>query len=914
MELTIYTYGHLDAVYYVLNAIAMVLQHEAIRTIFTLILFLSLSFASLQLLSEGAQNIVSRMVSRSLVGFVVFFVFFIPAGSLQIVDKVSKRIDHVDNLPIGFVAPIAVLEALGEVVTEIFEQAFRTANNFEFSNFGMIFGANTVQNFRSIKIQSPELSQNFSNFCKRCIVPAVFVSEWFSVDELNNEKNIWKLLKRHYPTSRKGIRRFDLVENGQRSNLRCAEGMAVLERQFNKDMDIISKNFANTILNTGNAQDHYLIGRGEVATTKFFKENLSRVVGSVLKVPGQSSGETMQQIMLLNSAAHLDYGYDTAQAIMRMETGWSISAKLATEYLPILMVVLKCLVYASFIFVIPMMLLSGDFSSYYKYLILVFSFQLWPALFVILNFIVDLYSSSNLAGIANESLSYANFDQLTEFADKISTLAGGMMLFIPMVAFQLASGGIGALANFAGSVISGAQMNISGVATEAATGNRSLDNVSMNNTNMNNTSSNKHDANSLYADGKQTVQQNDGSQIVGTANGDGFSVAGGGISKGQASFRIDTQNAMHAQMSSALNESDSIVQGKHSQTSHAESVAAHKAVDIVEAMSRNESASNSWAKHLSADEQQHFQHMMDHHKRLHAAEGYNYGGQGEISASANLGKSLDSGVGGVTGGLTGGLMGKINSGYSEDFGLNHGTGEVNTFQKNLNLLDKIAKDDNFSQSIGLSEDARKNFSQSFNDLQEARFQEQVAVDNHQSLQNSAHRMETMGVNVNRDVTHEATEYVAKQMSVGSIQAANMLEHGDKRAWTLAGQYSNQIAKQQLENLGVHLPSKEQFHLSGKQLLEQVSTGYQQNFTSQKSTFETEENAFDLKKNQQQRDLQSSGNNLSSEFAQKENAGKNQVEDGVQKIDRNKKKFEAKEKELDGAWFGGIFKRKRVEKE
>ena len=269
-----------------------------------------------------------------------------------------------------------------------------------------------------------------------------------------------------------------------------------------QDRKIIEKKFTNTIFNIADSIQHYVQGRSQVVSeTMSFNKNVHQVLNNVLKVKGQSASDSMRQIMFMNSVANLDHSYDLAQAMMRTESGWSIASNLATQYLPMMMVVLKCLVYVSFIFVLPMILISGDFGFYHRYLILVFSFQLWPSLFVILNYIVDMYSVNQLSGIANESITYANFGQLTEFADKISVLAGSMMFFIPVVAFQLASGGIGALASFASSVVSGAQMNISGVATEAATGNRSLDNVSMNNASMNNTNSNKHDVNSVFAGG-----------------------------------------------------------------------------------------------------------------------------------------------------------------------------------------------------------------------------------------------------------------------------------------------------------------------------------------------------------------------------------------------------------------------------
>lgn len=856
MGFTVFTYGYLDAVWNILNAISMVLKNNIILNILELIFLISLGISSVNILSEGGQNIVSRIVSRSIVGVIVFSVFLMPSSSLQIIDKISKRIDHVDNLPIGFVVPVAILETTGEIVTNIFEQAFRTADNFDFSDYGMLFGANAVQSFRTMKIQSPTLSENFYNFTRRCIVPAIVVSEWFSVDELYNEKDVWALLEKHYPTTIKGIRRFDIVDDGKKSTVRCAEGMSILERQFMQDRKIIEKKFTNTIFNIADSIQHYTQGRTQVVTeTMSFNKNFFQVLNNVLQIKGQHASDSMRQIMFMNAAANLDNSYDLAQAMMRTESGWSIASNLATQYLPMMMVVLKCLVYVSFIFVLPMILISGDFGFYHRYLILVFSFQLWPSLFVILNYIVDMYSVNQLSGIANESITYANFGQLTEFSDKISVLAGGMMFFIPVVAFQLASGGIGALASFASSVVSGAQMNISGVATEAATGNRSLDNVSMNNTSMNNTSSNKHDVNSVFAGGKDSMQQTDGSVLVTKGDGTSFAHTGAGITKGQYGYRIDTQNAMQGQIASALNESSSIVESTQAQFANSQSALQHNALDLVKAMSKNSNLTESLSQHLSADEAQSVTKTVEDYKKKGIATG----------VTANVG-----------GGFNIPHIFNISSSASASAEFSQGRSQQNQSQEQVNILNKIAQNKDASEALGISEDTRKSFSQSYNDTQEARQQHQIAQDNHTSLQNSLHRTDTTGVNVSRDMTQEGTEYVAQQLGVSNLQAQQLLELGDQKAWQKADIFVAQVGKNQLQELGIALPNKEQFKSVSNQNYEQVSSDYQQTVNSENSKFAKEMTNFDANRAQQEKDLRVSKKNLNEDIETKKASNQKQI--------------------------------------
>ena len=57
-----------------------------------------------------------------------------------------------------------------------------------------------------------------------------------------------------------------------------------------------------------------------------------------------------------NSGSEL-YGYTRASDLQK--SNWQISGELAKEYLPLLLNIIKALIYASFIFIIPLMIIGG---------------------------------------------------------------------------------------------------------------------------------------------------------------------------------------------------------------------------------------------------------------------------------------------------------------------------------------------------------------------------------------------------------------------------------------------------------------------------------------------------------------------------------------------------------------------------
>jgi hypothetical protein len=128
----------------------------------------------------------------------------------------------------------------------------------------------------------------------------------------------------------------------------------------------------------------------------YFKRNIELAFKGYLG-NNQSAESLIRQQMMINSLKDSigvdEYGY--ARAAATQESNWLIAGNLASTVLPMLMTVLKCLVYSSFIFLVPLLLISGGFSKYIGWITLAASFQLWAPLNAVLNMFIDLYSSNS---------------------------------------------------------------------------------------------------------------------------------------------------------------------------------------------------------------------------------------------------------------------------------------------------------------------------------------------------------------------------------------------------------------------------------------------------------------------------------------------------------------------------------------
>ncbi len=214
--------------------------------------------------------------------------------------------------------------------------------------------------------------------------------------------------------------------------------------------------------------------------------------------------------MMINAIRNYssDYGYVRASATQ--ESNWRIAGDLAYTYLPILMSVLKGLVYSSFIFMVPMLIMSGGWSRYLGYLTLVASFQLWAPLNAVLNMFIDIYSSTTLLGIADRVVSFSTISQIGNYTDKIVAVASGLQMAIPFLAFSLMQGGVGGFIHLAGTITGASQSAASQAANESVTGNKSFDNYSVGNQQLYQQGVFKTDWNESYAAGASSFQHMDG--------------------------------------------------------------------------------------------------------------------------------------------------------------------------------------------------------------------------------------------------------------------------------------------------------------------------------------------------------------------------------------------------------------------
>ena len=410
MDLTVHTYGHIDSMYYVLNGIKMLMNHSFGEAVMLVMTMGTVAYYALRMSYAGSNGY--KIYLGKVIGMVAMVYFMLlPRVDMLIYDHVSKKREKVDNLPLGFALPVGMLEGFGDLLTGGFEQAFTGLNNTNYRDYGMVFGARLVQESRNWRIRSPEFLENMGNFIDRCVMLDAMIGYHYTPEELIKSDDIWTLVKANAATLRKASMRV----GKSKTLMTCADAAKdVIEPAFRLEIESLEKKYAKKDLGEAGEANYALRAFNRLNSN--FKKNIALSFKSYV---GSSLGaETLiRQQMMMNAIKNYsdDYGY--ARASATQESNWRIAGDLAGTYLPILMSVLKGLVYSSFIFMFPMLLMSGGWSRYLNYLTLIASFQLWAPLNAVLNMFIDMYSSSTLLGIADNIVSFSTMSQIGNYTE-----------------------------------------------------------------------------------------------------------------------------------------------------------------------------------------------------------------------------------------------------------------------------------------------------------------------------------------------------------------------------------------------------------------------------------------------------------------------------------------------------------------
>jgi conjugal transfer mating pair stabilization protein TraG len=642
----------------------------------------------------------------------IYAIFMMPTTTILIKDVLhGPEMHKVDNVP-RFLAHFAeIATSIGYYATLGFETAMHTVDDVKYSETGRVFGADTAIDFKRFQITNADLQKNFREFSKQCVLYDLALGR-YSFDELKKSTDIWNFLKAR--SSNLGMIYYcptegtDGTEKNQCEYVSCIKALEKFEPLFDKEKSYYAK------------QE---IGKNLPLTFQALtniKEDSQKLIGQQLMINVLSDQFSSQKFAQ-------DRAY-TQQITTYQNTGFW-----ASKILVIGRCVFEALIYATFIFVLPLSLLPSGIKYLLTWIWSVIWIQFWPPLFVVLNYIASIYTKMITGdiheGISDKGLSIFTNLGLQNFANDSAALAGYLMLSVPVLSYYLLQGSLSHLVQLAGTMTSPLQSAASSASAEQTSGNYSYDNVSIGQQSYGNTTAfqsnsapslsdgymieNKGSERIEYASDNVIYTQN-ASSLMSSINAD--EVYGSSLQHQRQhaeSYAATTSQQYQESVAHAVNTGTNLVSHLAHSDNFNEGLSSREAYDAQQSVRHMESAADNWGKGFNLSSKQSLDLSMAAGVGLNAGFSveaikglFGFGGSADVKGSGSYNFGADEGKI---------MSAAMNFAQSEEFQSN--------YQKVKDYAATVASSSSTDEGVRLAQD----FTQSLNESQNYQQANQAAL-------------------------------------------------------------------------------------------------------------------------------------------------------------------------------------------
>ena len=415
----------------------------------------------------------------------IYLVLMVPTVTVKVTDRVNPGLAPatVANVPIGLAAMASFTSQVSDYMTRTAETVFVMPAALQYSNGGFVYGARMWDKVRGFEIRDPVFKANLDGYLKQCAYYDILLGSK-SLKLLSEAPDLWAELGVNAATNR-GMKY--LTDTGAGTvdieGKTCAEAWTLINNQWDYRINAYALPFAHTM---------YPKLTEAAAGAKLAAD--VPVVSQLLTGTAQTRNQFFKQKSMIDAfeAAQLDFGNADADsfALQRADTQTRNAMTTAAEqgliWIPVLAVVLTVVFYALFPIVFPLLLfprtgiatLKGYFSGF-------FYLAAWGPIYVLIHsFIMDRLASQTSA-VTTGSVSLTNWAGIDAVNQDIATMAGFLMMSVPLLALMVMRGTM-SVANNLGSMLAPVQAGSDAAALERTTGNYSYGDVSYGNLNEGN--------------------------------------------------------------------------------------------------------------------------------------------------------------------------------------------------------------------------------------------------------------------------------------------------------------------------------------------------------------------------------------------------------------------------------------------
>ena len=525
--LEVFTVGGGDYLVNTFNAIAAWTGSDGFKALIRVCMVMGLIYALLITAMDLDWRAWFRWFVQSTL---IYLVLMVPTVTVKVTDRVNPGLAPatVANVPIGLAVMASFTSQVSDYLTRTAETVFVMPAALNYSNGGFVYGARMWDKVRGFEVRDPVFKANLDGYLKQCAYYDILLGTK-SLKLLSEAPDLWAELGVNAATNR-GMKYLTDTGTGtvDIEGKTCAQAWTLINNQWDAQINAYALPFAHSM---------YPKLTEAAAGAKLAAD--VPVVSQLLTGTAMTRNQFFKQKSMVDAfeAAQLDFGNADADsfALQRADTQTRNAMTTAAEqgliWIPVLGVVLTVVFYALFPIVFPLFLfprsgiatLKGYFSGF-------FYLSAWGPIYVLIHsFIMDRLASQTNA-VAAGSVSLANWAGIDAVNQDVATMAGFLMMSVPVLALMVMRGTM-SVANNLGSMLAPVQAGSDAAALERTTGNYAYGDVSYGN---------------LNAENRQMSQWNMAPNLLSGAGHSGFREADGRMFNeyGSGHSVIDTNAAM----------------------------------------------------------------------------------------------------------------------------------------------------------------------------------------------------------------------------------------------------------------------------------------------------------------------------------------------------------------------------------
>lgn len=499
MNYEIFSYGNIDALSGLFNALAAITQANtflhAIALVFVVGFFAALmAFAFAPDRMAGPRWLVSVIL--------IYLVLFVPKATVHIVDKTGLNPPAVvANVPLGLAATAGIVSSVGNTLTDLFETALTVLPGpsglpaeMTFSNNGLMFGARMVERSRQTAFADPALRADVVNFLQNCtfydvsqgfIPPAVFVSS----------TNLFTLIGNTNPARFTGVT--DPATHIVQPHP-CPAAYALITARVApsvlRQLERIGLELNPALQLSGPATLP-----AAAALTLIESQMPASYARAKVAAASSTAAEIVLQNAMINSVRDANLvmsqrtgdpsatllGLARAQATAQLNSQSVASSAMMNDALPLIRNGIEAVLYGLFPFIILLAMVFGAVPAVTllkSYALALAWIALWPPIYAIVNYLGTLAwtkkaaSAAYMADSATAGLSLSTASMVYDTTVSSMSTMGNLVMAVPMIAAAVVFG-LSKIAGMATSMSQAVSTATGPVANQAALGNANLGNV-----------------------------------------------------------------------------------------------------------------------------------------------------------------------------------------------------------------------------------------------------------------------------------------------------------------------------------------------------------------------------------------------------------------------------------------------------